>query len=502
MSVTITISNLRNIKKLCFEIPDRGVWLLTASNGAGKTSLLACIRRIGYPNAFPVHFPSSMRSDILDNNSNSTITYAVNGTEVEYAYRGQRWTPRPRNGADLLRKTGYSSVTYVGATAERITPRPEDFTPRNLRAADPNIISAANDIFGTDKFSMLKTINLTRGAGNGAFVLALGSTKQAYHSEKNFSLGELCILKLLRLLNEVGKDSMIIIDELELALHPSAQVNLLRYLEKQSEEKSITVIFSTHSVTLLKSIKHNNIIYLEKKEDGETRSIVGCFPTYAIGNLASEEEALPDFIFYVEDLFARDILYSFTEIFLSDKYKDPVNKPTVKIIPIGAFDAVVAFLDRSRTILPAYVKQKAILDNDVKTETIPSWEKKSNHSQLAKFNKNIDGIKFLPFTPEVGVFDYIVDNIDIFQNKLRECFGDNYIQINQIVRNNTTYHTLTGSKRRQSAKKDLGKIIEYLVERSSRPSDAVQAQLCGIFAREAWSRYRKEFMELLGPVIT
>jgi ABC-type cobalamin/Fe3+-siderophores transport system ATPase subunit len=69
MTGTINIQNLRNLNSLHFEIPDRGVTLLTGSNGSGKTSLLACLRRIGHSNAFPIHFPTSLRSDRLDNQS-------------------------------------------------------------------------------------------------------------------------------------------------------------------------------------------------------------------------------------------------------------------------------------------------------------------------------------------------------------------------------------------------------------------------------------------------
>lgn len=144
MSGIIEICNLRNIVKLRFEIPDRGVWLLTAANGAGKTSLLACLRRIGQPNAFPVHFPSSLQSTRLDDHSRGTVTYSVNGELVEYAYRGERWTPQPRSNSRLFDKLGYASVTYIGATADRITPRPEDFNTRNVRPASAAIIAAAN----------------------------------------------------------------------------------------------------------------------------------------------------------------------------------------------------------------------------------------------------------------------------------------------------------------------------------------------------------------------
>lgn len=226
MASALEISNLRNIARLRFEIPDPGVWLLTAGNGTGKTTLLACLRRIGQPNAFPIHFPSSLRSERLDNHAEGSVTYEIGGETVEYAYRGERWTPRPRSNSHLFGELGYPAVIYVGATADRITPRPEDFDTNNIRAANPSIIQAANSIFDTTKFSKLRTINLTRGAGNDAFVLALGAQPHSYHSEKHFSLGELCVLKLLRLLREIQDDSMIIIDELEMALHPRAQVSL------------------------------------------------------------------------------------------------------------------------------------------------------------------------------------------------------------------------------------------------------------------------------------
>jgi ABC-type cobalamin/Fe3+-siderophores transport system ATPase subunit len=51
MVAALEIRNLRNITRLRFEIPDPGVWLLTAGNGAGKTTLLTCLRRIGQSSA-------------------------------------------------------------------------------------------------------------------------------------------------------------------------------------------------------------------------------------------------------------------------------------------------------------------------------------------------------------------------------------------------------------------------------------------------------------------
>ncbi|MCQ4190035.1 AAA family ATPase [Methylocystis suflitae] len=497
---TIEINKIRNIQRLRFEIPDRGVWLLTAGNGGGKTTLLACIRRIGHPMAFPIHFPMSLQSDRLDNHSDGTVDYEINGASVSYAYRGERWTPRPRSNSDLFRKFGYASVIYIGATADRITPRPEDFEPQRVRGAANFIVEAANSIFETDKFSMLRTINLARGVGNDAFVLLVGVNPNIYHSEKNFSLGELCVLKLLRLIKEVSNNSMVIIDELEMALHPRAQIKLLRLLEEQSRAKSLTVIFSTHSVTLLKTIDRRRIIYLEKQDDGEVKPIYGCFPTYAIGNIASNEETLPDIRIYVEDLFARDMSTAFFEQFATEHIPDQAARPTAKIVPVGGFREVVAFLERNRSVLPSHCVQKAVLDADVSNETLAQWRQTNNHAQLTKYEALARQIDFLPFTPEVGLMNYVDENLQLFERNLRAMFADNQLRIRDIVQSYDK--TLQGASLRTAAKRSAHELIEYVAVRTQRSNEMVQEQICRAFAQSGWQNYRADFMALFGSMLS
>jgi ABC-type multidrug transport system ATPase subunit len=59
MPGTITIRNLKGISNFNYEIPGPELHLLSGENGSGKTTPLACLRRIGYKNAFPVHFATS-----------------------------------------------------------------------------------------------------------------------------------------------------------------------------------------------------------------------------------------------------------------------------------------------------------------------------------------------------------------------------------------------------------------------------------------------------------
>jgi hypothetical protein len=166
---------------------------------------------------------------------------------------------------------------------------------------------------------------------------------------------------LLRALAQCPNGSLVLIDELELALHPRAQIGLFNYLEEIASDKSLTIIVSTHSVTLIKNAKRSQILYLEK-EAHVTTVIKGCFPAYAIGGLALAEERTPDIVIYVEDEAACSVTLALSKLAVANRYPADTAFPTVQVTPIGDFKNVVRYYDRSRGTLPNYVKQWILLD--------------------------------------------------------------------------------------------------------------------------------------------
>lgn len=496
MPGTVRIENLRNIRRLEFDLPAPGAWLLTAANGAGKTTLLASLRRIGNANAFPIHFPSSLESEQLDNYSRARLVYEVGGEEVEYAYRGERWAPRPRRNSHLLRRFGYPSVIYLGATADRLTPRPEDFVPRRARNAGRWLIAAANQIFETNKFDDLKVINLTTGVGNQAFLLKVADDPVQYHSEKQFSLGELCILKLVRSLRNCPNRSLVLIDELEMALHPRAQIQLYRYLEQVSRDKNLTVIFSTHSVSLLKSVSRRRSIFLERDDENNVTPIVGCFPTYAIGNIALGEEHAPDVVLYVEDEVSRSIVEALVKLTINHKYDDDSLFPGVKIVPIGGFPEVVRFLSQHGAILPPGTSSFALLDNDVREETLATWQANQNYDQLRSFARLGDRIDYLPWTPEVGIVTYLRDERLDAERRLRRHFSDPHININ--ISDLSGLHGLAGAPLRRMSKQVLSRVCETISRSVAKDVNVVSQGICEVFAQRYFASSRSAVLRLLG----
>lgn len=431
----ITIKNLRHVKELEFDIPKVGVWLLTGSNGTGKTSLLGCLRRIGTKNAFPVHFPTSKKSERLDSNEGASIEYETPNGTVNYVYKNDRWQPTPKSLSTALNSLGYPIVKYIAADAKRIEPRKEDFAPNKVKQESKSIIDAANRIFTTNKFNALKTINVRRGVGSLAFLLELPTPPKQpkrYFSERNLSLGELCILKLLRELDGCKNGSLILIDEIELALHPTAQAELLSYLQEISISKSLTIVVSTHSATLIKQAPRNRILFLETEPNGKTLCTRNCYQSYILGQLSYQEESASDVIIYVEDDSARIITEQLSQKFIAAEIGSQNLTPSVSVIPIGGFVNVLRFYVRQKKLLPAITKAFVVLDADAED----SLNKAQVPDIIQIYKSESRAISFLPFTPEVGLCTYLFTEQNSIIKSLRKYYSSNTIQIRSL--NNLT----------------------------------------------------------------
>lgn len=133
---------------------------------------------------------------------------------------------------------------------------------------------------------------------------------------------------------------MLCIDEIEASLHPSAQLKLIRLLEKLSEQLDLQVIITTHSLTILKEI-----ISLQKDDSNKYQMIyfkgtdipaISSFNDYNLlkADLFQEIEYVkPKVKIYVEDDTTRKLLALLIE---SIENIDPDYKklPQYEVIPV------------------------------------------------------------------------------------------------------------------------------------------------------------------------
>ncbi len=495
----ILIQNLRHIKNLNFKIPGRGVWLLTGENGTGKTSILGCLRRLAYKNAFPAHFPASRLSDQLDYYEGAKITYDTPEGRVSYTYKTTRWSPNPRNYSHVLSSVGFPEVIYVAANADRIEPRKEDFSPRRVQLAPSSIISGANQIFCSNKFDALRTINLRKGVGSQAFLLELPTgpkQRKRYFSEKNLSLGELCILKLLRMLNNCPQGSLVLIDELELALHPTAQTELLGYLQQISDEKSLTIVVSTHSATIIKRAPRGQVLLLENDGEGNISCTENCFPSYVLGTLAYEEESASDVIIYVEDDAARTIVEQLIRRVIAEKF--PLNSlsPSFSVVPVGGIANVLRFFERQIPLLPAVTRAFVVLDADAE-EALTN----ANVDEIVRIYRNRrKRISFLPFVPEEGLAKHLDSELNGIVNNLRSHYSSHTLKLRR-----QDFDLLPDCKTKnlnESYKRIVSQVCSHLAKQLSNASESdVREILYKLLGEHTFATNRSIILEQFGPIL-
>lgn len=499
MSTKLTIRDLKNIKSLEFEIPKPGAYLLTGTNGSGKTSLLTCLSRLRNSNAFQRGFRSSFHPS-LDSHRGASVKYEINGQSVIYTYVQERWAPLPRKNSGLLATCGYPAVAYIAADAERVEPQQNFFTPQRVRPTKDTLREAMNTIFSTGKFSELCYINVNRGGAEKAYVIRqppLGNKPVTYFSERNFSLGELCVLKLLLALGDIQNDSLVLIDELELATHPRAQTQLFSYLNRISQEKNLTIIFSTHSVSLIKGTDRKQVLFLENS-NGIVSCTKGCYPTYTLGHISSGEEVAPDCIVYVEDDSGKKCLNAMLDLYRQQTGLG-VLLPTTLAVPLGGFRQILEFLDKAPQMLPNHTKLMVALDKDVEQESLVDYQSRNDHVMLALFSRLKDHLTYLPWTPEVGLVELIRSNIPLHETRLKAYFSDHRI----VIPHNWGSGTLGLVKKplREACKESvygLGQSLEALL---GRQNDRVREELFKYLVLQTHETKQHDLLGYVGRLI-
>lgn len=83
--------------------------------------------------------------------------------------------------------------------------------------------------------------------------------------EDDFSSGEFMIMQIYKLIKNNCK--LIVIDELDISLDSSAQVKLIEELRKLTQKYSFNILFTTHSLAIMKTMKDNELYFMENVED-------------------------------------------------------------------------------------------------------------------------------------------------------------------------------------------------------------------------------------------
>lgn len=466
---SVEIYNLKGIESLKFQIPDSpGVYLLAGKNGSGKSTLLTCLHRIGYSNAFPQGLPCAEGSSRVDQYAKTRIVYKSPRGEVTYGRRRQRWIPSPyKHAKDVLQGFGFSGTVYAQADQSRLRVTADEVTDGNLYDVDNFVKDTMNHIFGETKFSHLKQLSKTRGRHSREDPYLLIESRNSYYSEKRFSSGELALLRLISGLQNLEQNSLVLLDEAELALHPEAQRRLLEFLKAHAATNDLIILVATHSTTLIANESANRIIMLKEAHSGRIEVVHPCYPAEAMESVDVFDSILGDFLILVEDEMAQEAWRAMCERALQEtKDRAPFQ---YDVLPVGGYLETAKLAQRMMGALPEQTTVKAVLDEDAFDDTPDPLNE--------IMEKCPDLVHSLGFTPEVMFVEFSEEHRDELEPIWRKKFGQSLISI-------ISSPEYIGNEKKNNPRKVAKKKFTQLVSGSTNPmrqmkSDVVQHEIIG-----------------------
>ncbi|OZY85888.1 hypothetical protein CBP51_02295 [Cellvibrio mixtus] len=413
----VTIKNLKNIKNFSLSIPiEQGLHVIAGSNGIGKSTIMGLL-------AEPFR-PSVLWTIFSHANNDSHIEYNYEGKTDIWLRINNKWELEGKNSKSI-RIDGFIEGSIIHGTRftdSNVLELSQNVLAEHLVDADDFINENFNYVLHGKKFyPTIKKIKNTRVASD------LGFSSVPYFMEYEdrmlsqfwLSSGENLLLSLLHFLNNKifqqkrkGSKyiSLILIDEVELALHPVAISRLTTLLNRLSKEYNLSVYFSSHSTELLRSIDPKNIFYLQSLPNKNIEVINPCYPAYATRFLYNQDGY--DILILPEDDLAK---------FVIDKVINNqrlYEGKLIHILPCGDWRNTVRLHKEilESNLTSHSTKVISVLDGDVENDFNAE---KNKDIALKKIN-----VAFLPIPSlEKYLHEHLVDNVDaLFFRELNDRF--------------------------------------------------------------------------------
>lgn len=402
---------IRGIQKLNLEF-QYPLTAIAGRNGTGKTTLLA-IAALGF-HAPDNHFSrgSKIRATQSKNKNNSqsvknysALTFSdffykgpndpdISGVNISWKYQNgkelsitkssNKWMHYERR---QIRPVHYLGISRTLPAIEqsilkfRFSPRKKSNHNTGLNA---EYVKRLNEIMGRE-YSAASELS------SDSYKIRTCSTKFQY-SSFNMGAGEDVIIDILTTLQNCPDNSLIVIEEIELGIHPEALRRLAKHIQEIIlEKKSLQVIVSTHSKDFLESIPSQARVLLQS---GTEEHYVTYAPTteFAMGNLTGILE--PELFIYCEDDFAEKIINTALRT---------EQRKRCKIIPIGSKGELAK---QALMHLRVGLKQSHLIvwDGDVQETEVQSW--------LNGDHENADKVHFTFFTDSLPPERSIIHILD------------------------------------------------------------------------------------------
>lgn len=242
----------------------------------------------------------------------------------------------PRNGKkqDYLRKHSKFLAKIFDGEDSRYRRYPNNRLFDKLIIMEEKYIKIINKILGKN-YTEIRMVKHKAYEKWGISILVKTGFQSRY-SEANSGSGESAIIKLVYKIMNAKPFSLILLDEPEVSLHPSAQLRLKAFLLNEIINKKHQIIVSTHSPVLIQQMPKESLKLFETNSIGKFSVRNGVTPQeafYNIEDIVSDKKTI-----ICEDISAKILL----------------EKVLVKIKKIQYFDVVYVH-GGAETIITKYL---------------------------------------------------------------------------------------------------------------------------------------------------
>jgi hypothetical protein len=265
------------------------------------------------------------------------------------------------------KKKGEESPHVCLIDLERITPS------RHLKKTIYNKARKAKEVDFEDNDAIKKYMSyifehsysdikiLTESGDNQIF--KYGNSANQNYSSFNTASGEDAITNLLTQILYMPEKSLILIDEIEVGLHPRIQRRLMDVIYHISLKQKKQFIITSHSYAIIDSVPQEARIFIDTSSDKSIcRSALTTYETLT----RMDSETFPVSSLFVED----DVSESIVKKAISElNDEDPGFVRLIKVLPIGPANETFNYFKKRKEIKEPFLPKPAcILDGDMREE--------------------------------------------------------------------------------------------------------------------------------------
>lgn len=356
-SLKINLRSIQHVVNLDLDIDltEPRIICFVGRNGTGKTTLVRALRNLSNADTFTLTAtPYAFSTD-------SQITYTVDDVSIIYSYDEnirslnckvniskeirdliKAELPIPFGKRfNYFKSASESDLEIRKSIALKLFNRPEE------------LINFLTSIYKSDNYRSLVEIEFKK-----KFYYALVKGDGSYIREDYLSSGEYFLINLYRTIKENSK--LIVIDEIDISLDAAAQANLANWLREFCKNYNRIILFTTHSLALMRQINAGELFYIDAEEGNLsiTQTSYSFVKARLFGfsgwdkYILTEDQVLLEFIEEIIKTYCHSIFYKYKTLFIGG---------ATQVINLMRFNEKENFLSSPENVI-------SILDGDQKNE--------------------------------------------------------------------------------------------------------------------------------------